>query len=304
MMSSSSSNPYDNTNISRTNILAESWSTVSNDYNAVLVPRFAPWTQDALDALQNAINNNMKCSCENIKSLVLCCGPGQELLPIAKILGPTSTVLGTDLAPGMIDVAKKRVEDECCSQYEEYKGRITADVGDAMTPPPGPYQVIFSAFGLQQLPNPMQALQSWIQVMEPGGICVCLYWSPSAPKAQGDNSPFTMWTEIVKKKIGRDTTDDEPWDRNIESHVTAAGAEIIEDQFIAHDICWNGFEDMFDGLTNAGPWHAMRLRRGDEFVDELGQELKAYYPQGKSLCHESFARLVIVRRKRGEGAGP
>jgi len=52
---------HNSNNSSRAKILAESWSAISNEYEKVLVPRFAPWTQDALDALRVAVNKDMEC---------------------------------------------------------------------------------------------------------------------------------------------------------------------------------------------------------------------------------------------------
>eukprot|EP00579_Thalassiosira_antarctica_P004675 CAMPEP_0201898550 /NCGR_PEP_ID=MMETSP0902-20130614/48685_1 /ASSEMBLY_ACC=CAM_ASM_000551 /TAXON_ID=420261 /ORGANISM="Thalassiosira antarctica, Strain CCMP982" /LENGTH=325 /DNA_ID=CAMNT_0048431741 /DNA_START=191 /DNA_END=1168 /DNA_ORIENTATION=- len=293
---------------SGTNILAKSWSTISTEYEKVLVPRFAPWTHNTLDALRVAVNKDMKCVPDDIitpsRALVLCCGPGQELLPIARILGPTSTVLGIDLAPGMVDSARERIETECKDDDNIiYKECITAEVGDAMDPPPGPHHVIFSAFGLQQLPSPIQAIESWFNVMEPGGICVFIYWPPSPPKIPGEeDSPFHFWRELIKKKLGKQDKED-PWDENIDAAVAAAGGEIIEDKFISHDICWKDARDLFDGMSRVGPWHAMRLRRGDDFVDELGKELQSLYPAGTCLCHKFTARMVVARRRENQSKG-
>jgi len=296
MSSRSSSNIPD-----RTNILAESWSTISNEYEKVLVPRFAPWTEDALDALRIAISKDGRCQPDvNIPStaLVLCCGPGHELLPIAKMLGPASTLMGTDLAPGMISAARKRVEEECNENGNFiYKDCIRAEVGNAMDPPPGPFNVIFSAFGLQQLPNPIQAVGSWLNVMEPGGICACIYWPPNPPKISNDEkNPFHLWGELVNKKLGKEGIKNFSWDENIDVAVAAADGKIIDDKFITHDICWKDAKSMFEGMSQAGPWHAMRLRRGDRFVDELGMELEALYPAGNSLCHKFTARMIVVQR--------
>ena len=76
-------------------------------------------------------------------------------------------MLGTDLAPGMVDAARRRIEDELEGGDEhddafKYKDRVAVEVGDAMMPPPGPYDVVFSAFGLQQLPRPVAAVESWL----------------------------------------------------------------------------------------------------------------------------------------------
>jgi len=283
--------------------LAESWSTISNEYEKVLVPRFAPWTQNALDALRDAVNKDTKSEPADIapsSALVLCCGPGHELLPIAKILGPTSKVLGTDLAPGMIAAARERIELECEKEGNIiYKECITTEVGDAQDPPGagGPYHVIFSAFGLQQLPRPISAVESWFDRMQPGGICVFIYWPPHPPKITGeDDSPFEVWGDLVKRKLGKENKED-PWDENIQAAIAAAGGEIMHDESIVHDICWKNAKDLFDGMSRAGPWHALRLRRGDEFVDSLGKELISLYPPESSLTDKFTARMIVARRQ-------
>ena len=285
------------TNTSRSNILAESWSSISNEYEKVLVPRFAPWTKDALDSLRQAVQDAAFSRDDDISSLVLCCGPGHELLPVARALGRSSSVLGTDLAPGMIRVARKRIESECSEGDENsiYQGRIAAEVGDAMKPPPGPYHVVFSAFGLQQLPNPTDAIKSWISAMKAGGICVVIYWPPNPPSKERD-APFEHWSNLIQKRLGKKSTE-KPWDENIPALVDSAGGEIIQNRLIVHSIHWKDADDMFQGMSQAGPWHALRLRRGDIFVDELGKELMSFYPPGKTLCHKATARLFVLRRK-------
>ena len=53
---------------------------------------------------------------------------------------------------------------------------------------------------------------------------------------------------------------------------------------------------MFEGKLRAVPWHAMRLRRGDEFVDWLGEELILKYPPETTLVHAFTARMIVARR--------
>ena len=60
-----------------------------------------------------------------------------------------------------------------------YDGRIAVEVGDATDPPPGPCDVVFSAFGLQQLPHPMSAALTWIDRLG-GGVRLRLLAASSA----------------------------------------------------------------------------------------------------------------------------
>ena len=166
----------------RKDILSQSWSEISNEYDRILVPRFAPWTRDALDALRDAMSKSATGgygkdeddttanarggpAARGRSALVLCCGPGQELLPVAKILGRGSKVLGTDLAPGMVDLSRRRIETELLGEDDGGIGGydVTVEVGDAMMPPSDTFDVIFSAFGLQQLPRPLDAIwRGWM----------------------------------------------------------------------------------------------------------------------------------------------
>ena len=300
---------------SRSNTLAESWSAISDEYERVLVPRFAPWTSDALDALRDAVagwgnDGALAGSPAARKALVLCCGPGQELLPIAKILGPGSTVLGTDLAPGMVDAARRRIGADIGGDdggggggAPPCGGRVSVEVGDATTPPPGPYDVVFSAFGLQQLPRPASAVTSWLGRLGPGGVCAFVYWPPRPPNVSADH-PFKLWGDIVGGELGTPDEEEGAWDENIVAAMTdVAGIEIISDEFIAHEIRWKDGRDMFEGMSRAGPWHALRLRRGDEFVDRLGEELVSRYPPDAALAHAFTARMIIARKRVERGTG-
>ena len=231
---------------------------------------------------------------------MLCCGPGQELPPIARILGPASRVLGTDLDPGMVDAARRRIEAEIERDDGDatmtYKDRVVVNVGDAMIPPPGPYDVVFSAFGLQQLPRPVEAVESWLDRMEPGGICMFVYWPPYPPKIPGEEAnPFELWGDLVREKLGTQDKED-AWDENIDAAIRIAGGEIIDDRFITHNIRWRDGRDMFKGMSRAGPWHAMRLRPGDEFVNRLGEEFISKYPPAKTLVHAFTAKMIVARR--------
>ena len=107
-------------------ILASSWTTAAPGYNEIFVPRFQPWTDDALKHLQT----HARTLPPGIV-LVPCCGPGQELPPIARLLGGAHAVLGTDLAPGMVEIAAARC---AAAVQEDGTLKLSAAVGDAMQP--------------------------------------------------------------------------------------------------------------------------------------------------------------------------
>jgi hypothetical protein len=104
---------------------------------------------------------------------------------------------------------------------------------------------------------------------------------------------------LVQHKLGTQNKDqEEPWDTNLVNAISSASGEILDDKYITHEIEWKDGRDMFNGMSMAGPWHAMRLRRGDEFVDQLGEELIAMYPPATTLIHKFTARLLVVQKKK------
>ena len=75
-------------------ILAESWSIAAEGYDEIFVPRFKPWTDNAL-----ALLGSTEFKLPQGDVLVPTCGPGHELPLVAELL-KNRNVRGTDLAPG------------------------------------------------------------------------------------------------------------------------------------------------------------------------------------------------------------
>ena len=75
-------------------VLAESWSIAAEGYDEIFVPRFKPWTDNAL-----ALLGSTEFKLPKGDVLVPTCGPGHELPLVAELL-KNRNVRGTDLAPG------------------------------------------------------------------------------------------------------------------------------------------------------------------------------------------------------------
>src|SRR5581483_4431811 len=87
----------------RKELLARAWDDAAAGYERYFVPRFSPWTEEAVRALTKRAR---KLPLGSV--LVPCCGPGQELLPLA-LAFPDREVLGIDLSPGMVALARARI---------------------------------------------------------------------------------------------------------------------------------------------------------------------------------------------------
>jgi SAM-dependent methyltransferase len=283
-------------------ILANSWTSAAPGYDELFVPRFAPWTDAALAQLGAHAD-----SLPEGAILVPCCGPGQELPPIAALL-PDRTILGTDLAPGMVAIAQARCD--ALNAAAAAPQRLFAEVGDAMdlTAGPGggadsaappPYAAILSVFGLQQLPDQAAAIAAWVRALAPGGVAVVVYWPMGA--GVEESGPWKHWGRLLKAALGdsaarRGTAG---WEDALAGAAEAAGAEVlVNNERLPHRIEWPSPDAMWEGMTRSGPWHAQRERRGDEFVDGLREAFVAPYSPDEPVAHRPAGRLLVLRRKK------
>ena len=279
-------------------LLARSWSDVAAEYERLLVPRFAPWTDSALAALfARALELPPRGAV-----LVPCCGPGHELARLGALL-PGRRIVGVDLAAGMVRRARRAAATSAA--------RVTAHVGDAATPPPPPpaadgagegYAAILSVFGLQQLPAPADAISRWCGVLRPGGVAVVVFWPPGATATEQEPGPWATFARLASEAAAAaDAAALKPappsWDAPgaLAAAARAAGAEVMDDADERHEIAWNSAGACFDAMSRAGPWHAARLRRGDAFVDALREDFIAALGSGP-LLHAPRARVLTLRK--------
>ncbi len=98
------------------------------------------------------------------RAVDLGCGRGAVTVRLAHRVGPRGRVTALDLAPGM--VAATRAE---CRRSE--LSWVETEVGDAAAPevPPGSVSIVAASLVLFFLPDPLAALQRWLQLLEPGG---------------------------------------------------------------------------------------------------------------------------------------
>jgi ubiquinone/menaquinone biosynthesis C-methylase UbiE len=90
------------------------------------------------------------------------CGRGAVLLNAAAAAGPTGRVVGTDLAPGMVELT---------ATATAHLPAVSVQVGDAQAPafPPGSFDVVTAGLVLFFLPDPPAALVAYRELLRPGG---------------------------------------------------------------------------------------------------------------------------------------
>lgn len=113
--------------------------------------------------------------------LDLCCGTGASALPAARAVGRTGSVLGVDLTPALVAVARANAAHQGLTQVRFEAGDVTA-----LRFPPASFDVVQSVFGLFFLPDMAAMLRAAWGWLAPGGRLVTTAWgktvlSPGEP---------------------------------------------------------------------------------------------------------------------------
>lgn len=124
----------------------DDWDDKADWYDEVvdlLEPELSKATQALLDAVDVRLG---------LRLLDLACGPGHTT---AAAQAAGAAALGIDLSPKMVDAARRRFPD---ARFQ---------VGDALTPPAGPWDAIVCRLGAHHLPDGWA--QAAARVLAPGG---------------------------------------------------------------------------------------------------------------------------------------
>ncbi|HYZ29653.1 MAG TPA: class I SAM-dependent methyltransferase [Thermoleophilaceae bacterium] len=124
------------------------------------------------------------------------CGFGDTTAGIARLVGPEGRAHGVDVAPRFIESATAEFGSDNASfsvadvQFD--------DLG-------GPYDYVFSRFGVMFFDNPGAAMRNIRRSMAPGGRLVAVVW-----RIREDNPWIYEAQQIVERLIGRPEEYDEP----------------------------------------------------------------------------------------------
>lgn len=243
-------------------VLVQSWNTVAAGYARYWVPRFRPWIIHAVDALGRLPPGPVA---------VPCCGTGAELAVLAARY-PDRELVGIDLSPGMIEVARQSAPPN-----------VRLVVADASSLE-GRWAGVVSCFGLQQLPEPAEALQAWCGALSPGGRLVVAVWTADIQ----DSGPYDALRAPSHRIFGRTSRD---WNTRLRSAVEAQ-AVLVSDALVPYAIEHAGPEAFWDAMVSDGPWQP-RLRRHPEKTAALREAFLAMWPLGP-FSHTPHARILIA----------
>ena len=255
--------------------VARGWDDAADGYDEYFVPRFAPW----VDAAVRVITAD---PIPDGPILVPCCGPFPELdLLVAHF--PDRDIVGNDLSAGMVARARMRPAAQ--------RSSVRVVQGDASTLDPQWSRrcaAVLSVFGLQQLPEPDLAIQSWVAALRPSGRLSVVFW-PDLTELDG---PFARMGAVVDPHV---PPGDSSWEHRLVPAITALGAMLERDEQLGYPITHPSASAYFEAFTRSGPGRALATARGEAFVDQLRVEFLRGAPDGE-WTHRPGARLIVARR--------
>jgi ubiquinone/menaquinone biosynthesis C-methylase UbiE len=125
-------------------------------------------------------------------------GTGQPALTIAKVVGPNGRVVGVDLSPEMLEVAKEEAANQDLTNVVVFQ--VVKDESLSMFDD-NTFDSVVCRNGLMFMPDPVKALKAFLRVLKPGGKASVTVWGSP------DKSPVMG---VVMNTISRHVPDMKP----------------------------------------------------------------------------------------------
>ena len=107
--------------------------------------------------------------------LDVCCGAGSTALPAARAVAPAGRVIGLDLAPPLLELARQKAAAQAIANAEFRHADF-----DQVFFRPQSFDAVICQFGLFFFPDMAAALKKMWRFLRPGGRLVVTTWGPDA----------------------------------------------------------------------------------------------------------------------------
>jgi ubiquinone/menaquinone biosynthesis C-methylase UbiE len=105
------------------------------------------------------------------RALDIACGTGLVTFPAAEVVGPSGSVVATDISAAMVTYVAAEASRQSLAH-------ITTARMDAETLkfPDGTFDVALCGLGLMYVPDPLEAMRETLRVLKPGGRLAAVVW--------------------------------------------------------------------------------------------------------------------------------
>jgi SAM-dependent methyltransferase len=119
------------------------------------------------------------------------CGTGHAALAAAEVVGPSGAVVGADLAPSLLDVARAKASARGFDHIEFVEGDFRA-----LGHPDEAFDVVLCSFAIFLVPDMPGALTELWRMVAPGGRLGVTSWGPALFEPAG-----SIWGELVRAEL-------------------------------------------------------------------------------------------------------
>ncbi len=126
----------------------------------------------------------------------VCCGTGDMVIGLARVVGSGGRVVGLDFASGMLAGAVRRL---AAAKVAGIAGLICGDA-EALPVRDGALDAVTFAFGLRNVPSPAKALAEAHRTLRPGGRLVVLEFGQ--PRARWLRAVYDLYSTAVIPRLG------------------------------------------------------------------------------------------------------
>jgi ubiquinone/menaquinone biosynthesis C-methylase UbiE len=192
------------------------------------------------------------------------CGFGDVTVTLARAVGPAGRARGVDVSARFVEASRKEAESAGLTNTRFFRADVQLDdLG-------GPYDLVFSRFGLMFFGSPVAAMRNVKRVLKPGGKLCAVVW-----RKREDNPWVHVAEQVVRGLVPERHDPDEPTcgpgpfsmaSADLTSDVLArAGYGHIT--FERHDapVCiGRNVQEALDFAMNLGPAGEIMRMAGDE----------------------------------------
>lgn len=131
-------------------------------YRSTIAEMFAPVAQALIEDARIARGSAV---------LDVATGPGEPALTIAEVVGPDGSVVGTDVAPEMVEAARREI-----SRRKLLNARFEVAFTESLPFADNTFDAVVSRFGVMFFPSPVDCLRDMLRVLKPGGRIAMAVW--------------------------------------------------------------------------------------------------------------------------------
>ncbi len=201
-------------------VIAAAFDNSADSYEQVGVEFFAPLGAELVRRVAPQPGERV---------LDLGCGRGHCLFPAAEAVGPSGSVIGTDLSPRMVELCAAEVDRRGLTQAR-------VQLGDASDPdfPAGSFDVVTAGMVMFFVPEPRKTMPLVAALLRPGGRFAMSSFGPSDPKF--DETMGILYSHRIGPPW--EPNPDKPFDTHdtMTEMLTDAGFTGVEITELQHDI--------------------------------------------------------------------